>query len=136
MQIEKGQVWSSIQGGKVKVQEVTKSTVTFKWLAGEPYLSYRLIGEFLESFERVDDSKRLHKSTPRSDAINHPEHYISHPSGIECIEITRHMGFAAGNVIKYLWRNGLKDGEPSLKDLKKAAWYLNDMIDQLEANDE
>lgn len=132
MQIEKGQVWSSIQGGKVKVQEVTKSTVTFKWLAGEPYLSYRLIGEFLESFERVDDSKRLHKSTPRSDAINHPEHYISHPSGIECIEVTRHMGFAAGNVIKYLWRNGLKDGEPSLKDLKKAAWYLNDMIDQLE----
>ena len=132
MQIEKGQVWSSIQGGKVKVQEVTKSTVTFKWLAGEPYLSYRLIGEFLESFERVDDSKRLHKSTPRSDAINHPEHYISHPSGIECIEVTRHMSFNAGNVIKYLWRNGLKDGEPSLKDLKKAAWYLNDMIDQLE----
>ena len=132
MQIEKGQVWSSIQGGKVKVQEVTKSTVTFKWLAGEPYLSYRLIGEFLESFERVDDSKRLHRSTPRSDAINHPEHYISHPSGIECIEVTRHMSFNAGNVIKYLWRNGLKDGEPSLKDLKKAAWYLNDMIDQLE----
>ena len=132
MQIEKGQVWSSIQGGKVKVQEVTKSTVTFKWLVGEPYLSYRLIGEFLESFERVDDSKRLHKSTPRSDAINHPEHYISHPSGIECIEVTRHMSFNAGNVIKYLWRNGLKDGEPSLKDLKKAAWYLNDMIDQLE----
>ena len=133
MQIEEGQVWSSIQGGKVKVQEVTKSTVTFKWLAGEPYLSYRLIGEFLESFERVDDSKRLHKSIPRSDAINHPEHYISHPSGIECIEVTRHMSFNAGNVIKYLWRNGLKDGEPSLKDLKKAAWYLNDMIDQLEA---
>lgn len=73
---------------------------------------------------------------PRSDAINHPEHYISHPSGIECIEVTRHMGFAAGNVIKYLWRNGLKDGEPSLKDLKKAAWYLNDMIDQLETNGE
>ena len=66
------------------------------------------------------------------DPINHPEHYTSHPSGIECIEVTRHMGFAAGNVIKYLWRNGLKDGEPSLKDLKKAAWYLNDMIDQLE----
>ena len=136
MQIEKGQVWSSIQGGKVKVQEVTKSTVTFKWLAGEPYLSYRLLGEFFESFERVDDSKRLHKSTPRSDAINHPEHYISHPSGIECIEVTRHMSFNAGNVIKYLWRNGLKDGEPSLKDLKKAAWYLNDMIDQLETNSE
>lgn len=72
----------------------------------------------------------------KSDPINHPEHYTSHPSGIECIEVTRHMSFAAGNVIKYLWRNGLKDGEPSLKDLKKARWYLDDMIYQLENGDD
>lgn len=76
------------------------------------------------------------EGAPKPDPINHPEHYTSHPSGIECIEVTRHMSFNAGNVIKYLWRNGLKDGEPSLKDLKKAAWYLNDMIDQLEAGNE
>ena len=42
------------------------------------------------------------------DNVNHPEHYTSHPSGIECIEIARHYPFSIGNAIKYLWRAGLK----------------------------
>ena len=54
-----------------------------------------------------------------------PKHYTSHPSGIECIEVTQHMNFNLGNAVKYIWRNGLKDGEPSLDDLDKAIWYLN-----------
>lgn len=66
------------------------------------------------------------------DNINHPKHYKSHPSGVECIEITRHMNFNLGNVVKYVWRNGLKDANPSIQDLKKAAWYLNDEIKKLE----
>lgn len=65
------------------------------------------------------------------DPIN-PSHYKTHPSGHECIEITRHMNFNLGNVVKYLWRAGLKESAPSLQDLKKAAWYLNDEIQQLE----
>lgn len=56
------------------------------------------------------------------DVVNHPQHYVSHPSGIECIQITEHMGFNLGNVIKYLWRAEEK-GAP-LQDLEKAAWYL------------
>jgi Protein of unknwon function (DUF3310) len=64
------------------------------------------------------------------DPVRHPSHYTSHPSGIECIQITRHMGFNLGNVVKYLWRAGLKDGQPSLQDLEKAAWYLNDEIER------
>jgi hypothetical protein len=66
------------------------------------------------------------------DAVNHPKHYNEHPSGTECIEIVRHMTFNTGNVVKYLWRAGLKDGEPSLKDLKKAEFYLRDEIKRLE----
>lgn len=66
-----------------------------------------------------------------NDPIN-PSHYKSHPSGIECIEITRHFNFNIGNVIKYLWRNGLKDGNSSLQELKKARWYLDDEIKNLE----
>lgn len=65
------------------------------------------------------------------DKIN-PDHYKSHPSGIECIEITRHHNFNIGNVIKYCWRQGLKEGETSLTDLKKAQWYLNDEISKIE----
>jgi len=57
-----------------------------------------------------------------SDNINHPEHYTSHPSGIECIQITEHMGFNLGNAIKYLWRADLKHN--AIEDLSKAIWYI------------
>jgi hypothetical protein len=67
-----------------------------------------------------------------SDKKINPDHYKSHPSGIECIQVTRHFNFNIGNVIKYLWRAGLKGGSPEIEDLKKAKWYLEDEIKQLE----
>ncbi len=70
------------------------------------------------------------------DIVNHPTHYTSHPSGVECITITRHMTFNIGNVFKYCWRSGLKDGNPSIQDLKKAAWYLEDEIKRLEGKND
>ena len=36
------------------------------------------------------------------DQVNHPSHYTSDPSGIECIQITRHRNFNIGNAFKYL----------------------------------
>ena len=57
----------------------------------------------------------------KNDPVNHPKHYTEHPSGIECIQITEHMGFCLGNAIKYIWRADLKNGT---EDLKKAVWYL------------
>src|SRR5205085_8008429 len=57
-----------------------------------------------------------HQSLP-ADPIN-PAHYRSHPSGIECIEVTRHMNFNVGNAIKYLWRY-MDKGDP-VENLKKA----------------
>ena len=70
--------------------------------------------------------------TPRrSDPVNHPAHYTSDPSGVECITITRHRNFNIGNAIKYLWRAGLK-GDSDVEDLRKAAWYINDEIQRLE----
>ena len=65
-------------------------------------------------------------------AVDHPAHYNVHPSGIECIEVVRHHNFNVGSAIKYCWRQGLKEGEPSVKDLKKAVWYLKDEIARLE----
>lgn len=38
-----------------------------------------------------------------TDNVNHPKHYNTHPSGIECIDITRHMGFNLGNAMKYIY---------------------------------
>ena len=63
------------------------------------------------------------------DPIN-PAHYRRHPSGIECIEVTRHMNFNTGNAIKYIWRY-LDKGDP-VENLKKAQWYIDDEIRRLE----
>lgn len=62
--------------------------------------------------------------TIEKDPIKHPSHYTSHPSGVECITIAQHHNFNIGNAIKYLWRQGLKEGEPSEKDLLKAKQYI------------
>lgn len=66
------------------------------------------------------------------DQVNHPAHYTSHPSGIECIQVTEHMTFNCGNAVKYLWRNGLKDGQPAVQDLRKAVWYIEREIQRVE----
>lgn len=57
------------------------------------------------------------------DPVNHPKHYTDHPSGIECIQITEHMGFNLGNAVKYIWRCDLK--KDAIEDLEKAVWYIN-----------
>jgi hypothetical protein len=57
-----------------------------------------------------------------SDPINHPEHYTSHPSGVECIDIVEHMNFNLGNALKYIWRANLKGNAE--EDLLKAVWYV------------
>lgn len=66
-----------------------------------------------------------------SDAVNHPTHYTSHPSGIECIDVTEHMNFNRGNAVKYIWRAGDKGNE--IQDLQKAVWYLDREIVRLSA---
>jgi hypothetical protein len=68
-----------------------------------------------------------------SDLVNHPPHYTSHPSGVECITVVEHLNFCVGNAIKYLWRAGLKDTVDPLQDLEKAAWYVNREITRLRA---
>lgn len=73
----------------------------------------------------------------QKDNVNHPKHYTSHPSGVECITITRHYCFSIGNAIKYLWRAGLKkelglsDKLKEIEDLNKAIWCIKDRIKQL-----
>lgn len=62
------------------------------------------------------------------DPVNHPKHYTSHPSGVECIQIAEHFNFNTGNAIKYLWRAGLKND--ALEDLKKAEFYIRREIER------
>ena len=73
-------------------------------------------------------------ATTKNKNVHHPKHYTSHPSGIECIEVTRHYNFPIGNAIKYLWRCGLKEQgnlDKAIEDLEKAKWYIDDEINRL-----
>lgn len=79
---------------------------------------------------RVETTVNAYIVPAAADMVNHPPHYTSHPSGIEVIEITRHMGFNLGNVVKYAMRCDLK--HDAIEDLKKAAWYLADEITKRE----
>ena len=75
-----------------------------------------------------------------TDNVNHPRHYsyLKELCGVEVIDITRHMDFDLGNVVKYVIRQGLKseegmsNKEKAIEDLKKARWYLDDKIKMLE----
>ena len=57
-------------------------------------------------------------------------HYKSHPSGIEAIEITQYESFLRGNIIKYVLRAPYKGSE--YEDLLKAAEYLQWEIERIE----
>lgn len=73
-----------------------------------------------------------------TDMVNHPPHYTA--GSIECIDAMRaalgrdgFIAFCKGQVIKYVWRAGLK--ADATEDARKAAWYLARMIREMETND-
>ena len=61
------------------------------------------------------------------DMINHPPHYRL--GDREVIEITEHLDFLSGNIVKYVCRAGRKEGSNSLEDILKARSYLDRPID-------
>ena len=72
----------------------------------------------------------------KTDSVNHPAHYtwLKDLCGIEVIDITRHMDFNLGQVLKYILRLGHKEDnnftyyEKILSDLHKAEYYLKKEI--------
>ncbi len=68
-----------------------------------------------------------------AETVNHPKHYTSDPSGVECITVVEHRNFNVGCAMKYLWRAGLKDGsQKHVEDLKKSIWYIQREIERLQ----
>lgn len=70
----------------------------------------------------------------KPDPVNRPAHYTS--GGIECIDAMQAAfgaeavkDFCLCNAFKYLWRHRNKNG---VEDLKKACWYLNRLIEEVE----
>jgi len=64
------------------------------------------------------------------DPVNHPEHYTV--GGIETIDFieAKRLGFCEAQVIKYVSRAEFKSSR--LQDLKKAQFYLNRLVEQLD----
>ena len=70
----------------------------------------------------------------KHDNVNHPAHYTK--GGIECLEAIKSSmaddhfhGYIKGNILKYIWRYEDKNG---VEDLKKAQFYLNRLIEELD----
>lgn len=70
-----------------------------------------------------------------NDNVNHPSHYTQ--GDIECIDaikasmsVWEFRGYLKGNIQKYIWR--YNDKLKPQEDLKKAQWYLNQLIKTFE----
>lgn len=90
-----------------------------------------------EAFELIETT--CYGQTPQGDAVNSPDHYNN--GEIECIDYLKdnmswegYTGYLEGNCKKYMhrWRHKKKP----LEDLKKASWYLNRLISELEGPEE
>jgi len=57
--------------------------------------------------------------------VDHPRHYTSHPSGVEAIEVGRHLTADWFNAFKYVFRADHKNG---VQDIEKALWYAKDAV--------
>ena len=98
-----------------------------------PLPSFRTVKEQKEAL----DPQPPHVHTvcaPRSSiqsAVEHPAHYEGgfRFRGCECIQVARHLPFALGCAVKYIWRAGRKGGPRDwASDLLKARWYIRDAV--------
>jgi hypothetical protein len=72
---------------------------------------------------------------PKEDSINHPNHYNINREGEQAIETYVYirswkMDYPESNIVKYVTRHPYKG--KSLQDLKKARWYLDQLIKEVE----
>lgn len=68
--------------------------------------------------------------------VNHPNHYGGEDNTYEAIKVIEawDLDFHLGNTVKYISRAGKKGTDKELQDLKKALWYLERKIKNLEDN--
>ena len=87
----------------------------------------------------IDKFEPLVSVEDGADMVSNPSHYAD--SAIECMDsiaasMSRDafLGYLKGNVQKYVWRYE-KKAKPA-EDLKKARWYLERLIFELEIGDD
>jgi len=85
--------------------------------------------------KKYEDFVADNTNEPKEDVVNNPSHYNF--GYIECIDAIAesmaseaYRGYLKGNTLKYLWRYERKG--KGLEDLKKAQWYLDKLISEVE----
>lgn len=101
---------------------------------GEPYAIYDALKYEYDLEDNAIVIKELDQDE-NSDNVSHPPHYADGWSnGAEVIDLTEHLSFCAGNVVKYVCRAGRKDPDKYVEDLKKARWYIDREIKRVEGH--
>ncbi len=105
-----------IEKYKVKQDEVAK------WLGGAT--------KAMKAFS----SNGVSMKKQNNDKVNNPAHYTA--GGIETLDYIKakvkdYPSYVAGNILKYVSRYEHKNG---IEDLKKAQFYLNDLIEWMESD--
>lgn len=76
------------------------------------------------------------KMNSKVEMVNHPHHYGGEENPYEVIKVCEAWDLDKDaylfNVVKYVVRAGKKNSSKELEDLKKAAFYLNRKIENLE----
>ena len=93
--------------------------------------------EVLPPWEKPTPPNTGSNVKPKEDIIGHPNHYCEGRK-YEPKDVIRdwNLNFNLGNAVKYISRNGRKDGNSALQDLKKARQYLDFEIAYLEKEQE
>jgi hypothetical protein len=80
--------------------------------------------------ELLEHLSNVHKK----EMVNNPEHYGGATNPYEAIKVIDawDLGFCLGNTVKYISRAGKKQKDKELEDLKKALWYLERRIQNLD----
>lgn len=91
-----------------------------------------LLQQFQASKNEQPQREELKQEVKQNDPVNRPKHYTD--GKIEVIDFIedKKLGFHLGNSVKYIARAGKKDPSKEIEDLKKAQWYLNRRIENLE----
>lgn len=85
----------------------------------------------------ASDILSIHPGTnvdTNKEVVNGPAHYGGKDNVYEAIKVIEawNLNFNLGNLIKYISRAGKKNKDTLLEDLKKASWYLNREINNIE----
>lgn len=103
----------------------------------ESEFNFEEVAEAIKEFEKEEALEEISTNSilePEVDMVNHPPHYQGKYEVIDIIEqavegLEPFQAYCIGNVVKYVMRHSKKNG---IEDLKKAAFYLNRVIDHEE----